>query len=115
VRRAATRHHGGLAAEAIAERLYLADGGRVLARRWRGPGGEIDLVVELAGLVVFVEVKARRTRDGAAEALRPAQAARIAASAEAFLAGRGGGDARVDVVLVDGEGRPERIENALGF
>ena len=105
----------GAAAEEIAERLYLGLGGRIAARRWRCPGGEIDLVVELAGETVVVEVTARRGHAAAAEALRPAQAARLAAAAELYLAERGGGSCRFDVVLVDRQGRAERIENALSF
>lgn len=42
-----------------AERLE-ADGYRILARRWKGAGREIDLVAERDGVVAFVEVKARR-------------------------------------------------------
>lgn len=106
----------GAAAEEIAERLYQGLGGRVAARRWRCAGGEIDLVVELGGETVFVEVKARRDLADAARALRPAQAARLALAAELYLADRGGGGAcRFDVVLVDRAGRVERIENALRF
>jgi putative endonuclease len=109
------RHRSGLAAEEIAERLYVAEGGRVLARRWRCQEGEIDLVLELGGVVVFVEVKARRTGHAAAEALRPAQVARIGAAAARFLAGHGPADARIDVVLVDRQGAAERLENAVSF
>ncbi|PZQ46965.1 MAG: hypothetical protein DI556_18415 [Rhodovulum sulfidophilum] len=105
----------GRAAEEIAERLYLALGGRVLARRWRCAAGEIDLIVALGSETVFVEVKARRGRAAAAEALRPAQAARLAQAAELYLATMGAGPCRFDVVLVDGSGHAERIENALSF
>ncbi len=117
VKRASGRAAGlaGAAAEEIAERLYLALGGRIAARRWRCAAGEIDLVVELGGATVFVEVKARRDLASAAEALRPAQVARLAAAAELYLASRGGEACRFDVVLVDRQGRAERIENALGF
>jgi putative endonuclease len=80
-----TAHHGGLAAEDIAARLYEAEGARVLARRWRCPAGEIDLIVATPDTVVFVEVKARRSRDAAALALTPAQTARLAAAAETWL------------------------------
>ena len=109
----------GRAAEEIAERLYLDLGGAVLARRWRCPAGEIDLIVALAGETVFVEVKARRGLAGAGEALRPAQIARLAQAAEIYLAradaGPNAGACRFDVVLVDRAGRAERIENALRF
>jgi putative endonuclease len=105
----------GQAAEDIAERLYLDLGGRILARRWRCPAGEIDLVVALAGETVFVEVKARRALAGAAEALRPAQIARLARAAELYLAGSDAAACRFDVVLVDRAGRAERVENALRF
>ncbi len=108
------RYQSGLAAEEIAERLYVGEGFGVLARRWRCDAGEIDLIVGREGLTVFVEVKARGSRDAAAHALGPRQAARIAAAAEAWLAGAGtGAEARIDVVLVDGTGRAERIENAV--
>jgi putative endonuclease len=105
----------GRAAEEIAARLYLDLGGRILARRWRCPAGEIDLIVALGSQTLFVEVKARRGLAAAAEALRPAQAARLAQAAELYLARTGGGACQFDVVLVDRAGRVERIENALSF
>lgn len=109
-----TAQHG-LAAEEIAASLYRDEGGRPLAMRWRRPEGEIDLIVGLpGGGVVFVEVKARRTRDAAAHALRPAQRRRIAAAAARWLAETGTErDCRFDVVLIDGSGHAERIENAF--
>jgi putative endonuclease len=107
----------GRAAEAIAERLYLGEGARVLARRWRCAEGEIDLVLALGPALVFVEVKARRSLEDAAAALSAVQAARIAAAATRFLAADpaagGHGEARIDVVLVARDGTTERIENAV--
>lgn len=111
-------HFTGLAAEEIAARLYAAEGARVCATRWRCPEGEIDLILELSGLIVFVEVKARRSLEEAASAITPRQWRRLGQAAQRFLAGRpesARGDCRFDVVLVDGGGRAERIENAYFF
>lgn len=110
-------HLGGLAAEEAALALYLAEGARLLARRWRCPEGEIDLIVQAGAVVVFVEVKARRRPDAAAGPVTPAQWRRLHAAASRFLAETtdGTADCRFDVVLVDGAGRPERIVNAVAF
>ncbi|WP_128254587.1 YraN family protein [Falsirhodobacter deserti] len=103
----ATNHHAGLAAEDSVIRHY---GLPVAARRWRGPGGEIDLILRDGGTVVFVEVKAGR---GAAHALGARQIARIRASAAAWLGDEPMGqrtDCRFDVALVV-QGRVEVIAN----
>ncbi len=111
-----TAHRSGLAAEEIAAALYLAEGFEVLARRWRCPAGEIDLILGRSDGLVFVEVKARRSRDAAAAAIGPRQARRLGQAAEVYLGTLGAPPpCRFDVVLVDGAGRPERIENALAF
>ncbi len=107
----------GRAAEAAVERLYVERGLTVAARRWRGEGGEIDLVLRDGAALVFVEVKRSATHARAAHALRHAQAARLMASAEAFAGAEPAGlltEMRFDVALVDGAGRIEIVENALG-
>ncbi len=111
----AQRHHAGIAAEEAAARRYAAEGGRVRAARWRCPEGELDLVVELPGEIVFVEVKARRAHG--AYAVSERQWARIGAAASRYLAERTDGSlpCRFDLALVDGAGRLERIENARSF
>jgi len=114
--RGAMAHHGGLAAEAQVEAAYAARGATVLARRWRGGGAEIDLILDEAGVVVFVEVKRAASHAAAAARIAPAQAARLMRAAEAFLAGRPDGsltESRVDAALVDGTGRVEILRDAF--
>ena len=99
------------------ERAYLRTGARVRSRRWRGTGGEIDLILEGDDGLIFVEVKKSRTRDRAAARLGARQMDRIYASASEYLAQEPSGQltpARFDVALVDGLGAVEIIENAFG-
>jgi putative endonuclease len=76
----------GLSAESRAAAYLMAKGYRILAKRFRTPYGEIDLVVKRRNLVAFVEVKARATLDDAAFAITPRQQARIINAAQAWLA-----------------------------
>ena len=75
----------GLSAESRAAAYLMAKGYRVLAKRFRTPQGEIDLVARKRNLVAFVEVKARASLDEAAYAVTPRQQARIIAAAQAWL------------------------------
>src|SRR5258708_20412317 len=76
----------GVSAETRAMIFLGAKGYRTIARRWKSPGGEIDLVVKRGRLIVFVEVKARKTLDQAAESVLPRQRRRIVAAPEPCLA-----------------------------
>ena len=76
----------GLSAESRGAALLVAKGFRIIARRWRSPVGEIDIVARRRSLLVFVEVKARNDLDEAAESVSMRQRSRIAAAAEAFIA-----------------------------
>lgn len=54
------QHQVGVAGEEMAERYLNGQlGMSCLARRYRAQDGEIDLIMEDKGTVVFVEVKAR--------------------------------------------------------
>ena len=75
----------GLSAETRAAAWLMAKGYRILARRFKTPYGEIDLVALRRGLVAFVEVKARATLDDAAYAVTPRQQKRIIDAAQAWL------------------------------
>src|ERR1700716_454887 len=93
----------GISAESRAAVFLIAKGFRILARRWKSPVGEIDIVARRRGLLIFVEVKARETIEEAAEAVDDYQQRRIAAAADAWLA-RGSDptvrDIRFDAILV---------------
>jgi putative endonuclease len=114
--RGKTSYHAGLAAEDQVSQLYDRSGRPVIARRWRGTMGEIDLIVREGDTVVFIEVKKSSTHALAAEHLTWPQQRRIMATASEFVGGEPAGqltDMRFDVALVDGQGRIEIIENAL--
>jgi putative endonuclease len=75
----------GLSAEARAAAFLMAKGYRILAKRYRTPYGEIDIVARKRNLIAFVEVKARANLDDAAYAVTPRQQARIIDAAQAWL------------------------------
>ena len=111
------QYQAGVSAELRIAQDYERRGFAVARRRWRGPGGEIDLITRDGDGLVFVEVKKSRSIARAAERLSGRQMARIYASAEQFLAGEPAGQltpCRFDVALVDDTGAFEIIENAFG-
>jgi putative endonuclease len=75
----------GLSAGARAAAYLMAEGDRILAKRFRTPHGEIDLVARRHNLIAFVEVKARASLDDAAYAVTPRQKARIIDAAQVWL------------------------------
>jgi putative endonuclease len=77
----------GLSAESLAAAYLIAKGYRILARRFRTPHGEIDIVARRRQLLAFVEVKARRSLDDAAYAVTQRQQ-RIITAAQAWLMAR---------------------------
>lgn len=100
-RRAAYQH--GHIAEAAAAALLMAKGYRILARRYRTPLGEIDLVVKRGRLVAFVEVKARAARRDGLESVGAAAERRIVGAADLWLARHPDAaalDLRYDMVVV---------------
>lgn len=114
--RGRTNHAAGAAAEDSVVRHYATRGCPVVARRWRGKGGEIDLVASDGDGLVFVEVKKSRSHDAALERVTARQVARIFAAAQEFLATQPRGlltDIRFDIGTVDSSGRVRILENAF--
>ena len=112
--RGLTSYNDGLAAEDIALRDYLARGYRLVDQRWRGRCGEIDLIFEGRGELIFVEVKKARSFDIAATRLSQKQLLRIARSAEDYI-GTVADDpltpTRLDFAMVDDRGDLSILEN----
>jgi len=105
---------GRWAERLCAWRLRLV-GYRVLARRYRTPVGELDLVVRRGRTLAFVEVKARPTLAGAAEAIDRRQRARVERAAAAFLAHHpalAGLEMRFDAMLVAPRRWPRHLADA---
>ncbi len=113
----AATHRAGVAAEGCALDTYLRAGLTLVAERWRGIAGEIDLILRDGPLLVFVEVKKSGSFARAMERMTPRKVERILATAEEYL-GRAAlpqcTEMRFDVALVEGSGRVQVIENALG-
>ncbi len=80
-------HPQGRAAETQAWHFLQARGCRLLARNWHCPFGEIDLIVEHAGHLVFVEVRYRKDRrfGGAGDSINTAKLHKLQRSAEYYL------------------------------
>ncbi len=94
----------GRSGEDVAERFYRKRGFRVLERNFRCKAGEIDLIARRGPVVVFCEVKTRRTDafGDPAEAVRYGKQARLKRLAAMWLAQRrmGAVDIRFDVLSV---------------
>jgi putative endonuclease len=111
-RRAERRGHG---AERLCIWLLRLKGYRILARRFRVPSGEIDLIARRGRVLVAVEVKARAGFDAAAAAISAHQRRRIARALEHFLARRPDLavlDRRFDVMMVVPRRWPRHLPNA---
>jgi putative endonuclease len=102
----------GLFGETLAAWTLRAKFYRVLARRYRTPAGEIDLIVKRGRLIVFVEVKHRMSELAGIEAITPTARRRITRAAELWLAAHAdaaGFDLRFDWVIVSPGHLPKHI------
>jgi putative endonuclease len=107
----------GARAEDYCAELLRSSGLRIVERNWRCRHGEIDLIAEEDGTLVFAEVRMRRSSGygGAAESVTEAKRSRLLAAARLYLARRPEAPCRFDVLLVGPDGaRVEWIRNAFG-
>lgn len=104
-----SRHRRGIRAETVAALWLQLKAYRILARRYKTPGGEIDLVAQRGRTIAFVEVKARTTARDAAEAIHRHNQQRIIHAAQYYLAAHpqfGQYTLRFDAMLVTSWRRP---------
>jgi putative endonuclease len=122
-RRLDGRPGAGRRAEDLAATLLERAGLRIVARNWRRPEGELDIVADDAGTCVFVEVRSRtgEERGHALEAITPQKRARVIRSARLYLDAEATSAAayRFDVVAVTfdpaGEAEPTLIHIPNAF
>lgn len=90
--------------EDLVARRLTADGWEVLARNWRCPDGEIDLIAREGDCLVVIEVKTRRSVafGSPLEAITPRKAARLRKLTALWLraSGERAGTVRIDAVGV---------------
>jgi len=102
--RRAGRAGAGRRAEDLAAGHLETAGLRIIARNWRQPEGELDIVADDAGTCVFVEVRSRTGEDRghALEAITPQKRARVIRAARLYLDAEAPAAAgfRFDVVAV---------------
>ena len=110
-------NRAGARAEDQCAELLRAAGLRLLERNWRCRLGEIDLIAEERGVLVFAAVRMRRGWGfgGAGESVTPAKRARLVAAARLYLSRRPEAQCRFDVFLVDGPaGDVKWLRDAFG-
>ena len=103
----------GRGAEALACWYLRLKGWRIVARRARVPGGEVDIVARRRRTLAFVEVKARANEEAAAFALDEWRLRRVVVAAER-LAPRymqAGDDVRIDALFIVPRRWPKHLAN----
>lgn len=110
----------GREGEKIAEEYLVGRGYTLVQRNYRSPYGEVDLICQQEGTLVFVEVKTRSNRvyGYPEDAVNAQKQQHLIDAAEFFVQEKGWeGDWRIDVVAVlrgsAGKIEVEHLENAV--
>lgn len=100
-------------AEALACWYLRLRGWRILTRRARVPGGEVDIVARRGRIVAFIEVKARASEEAAAFSLDDWRLRRVAVAAQRLAPRytREGDDVRIDALFIVPKRWPRHLAN----
>lgn len=103
----------GRGAETIACWYLRLHGWRILARRARVPGGEVDIVARRGKTLAFVEVKARADMNAAEFSLDEWRLRRVAVAAERLMSRYMDGvdDVRIDAIFIVPFRWPKHLAN----
>ena len=116
--RAPAGPHRGDAGEDLACAHLQARGMKVLARNYRCRAGEIDVVANDGGTLVFVEVKERSSdsHGAAVEAVTAEKRRRVVRAARVYAATHGQSEARIrfDVLAIDWSPEGPRVRHDAG-
>ena len=103
----------GRGAETLAAWWLRLHGWRILARRARVPGGEVDIVARRGATLAFIEVKARATAEAAAFSLDAYRLRRVVVAAERLAQRfrRDGDELRIDAIFIVPGRLPRHLPN----
>ncbi len=101
-----TAYTKGVQGEKQALSYLRKKGYRLLQKRWRCHGGEIDLIMEDQGVIVFVEVKYRPEghRGEGIEAVTEEKLRRLRLCADTYLGPAPEKNARIDILEITQDG-----------
>jgi putative endonuclease len=109
-------HDFGRRAETLAALWLRAKFYRILARRYRVQGGEIDIIARRGDVIAFVEVKARENIDDAMIAITPQKQRRVSVAAARWLTVNPWAvnlTLRADAIFVAPRRLPLHVENVM--
>jgi putative endonuclease len=113
------RRKKGAQGESHAERALQRAGYQIVARNWRCPEGEIDLIAQHDGDLVFIEVRGCAAgAEAAAESVSARKLARLRSAATAYLHSVNRGDiaCRFDLAAIDyHSGTVEIVRDAFSW
>ena len=115
-KRATTSYQRGVQGESVALAFLNLHGYHILAKRYRTPYGEIDIIARYDNMIVCVEVKTRSSLSASLNAIQSPQQERIMNAYLYFIQSfpdYANDAVRFDVIVCVPNSRPLHIKNAF--